>query len=135
MKKFDCIVIIDDDQTFTYLQSIMFTDLNLTHRLEIFHDAQNALSFIDGYSKEHHKNPEIIFFDLFLMEMDGFEFIERYKRAYPDSCTASLLIAITNSLNPQDFQKIGQAGADGYLSKPLSESSILELIKQHFKVE
>ncbi len=74
-------------------------------------------------------NPEIILMDIQMPGMDGLETIRRL-RAHADPVVAHIpVIAVTALAMPGDREKCLQAGANEYLSKPVSLAQLVNRIK------
>src|SRR6266446_9324648 len=66
----------------------------------------------------------LLFLDLFLPGMDGFSFC-RWVRSQPDGDQHLILVGTTSD-RKEDLQKILDAGADDYISKPY-QADVLEV--------
>ena len=76
----------------------------------------------------NHKDIDIILIDMMMPEMDGYEAIGKIK-----SNTALQkipVIAITAQAMTGDREKCLEAGADGYISKPVNVDELLVLLKK-----
>ncbi|MEA1899420.1 MAG: response regulator, partial [Thermodesulfobacteriota bacterium] len=71
--------------------------------------------------------PELILMDLVMPGMDGVEACRRIKDN-PDTSGIKVLM-ITGFDTPENREKAKQAGADGYLLKPIGMDVLLEKVK------
>ncbi|MEW6052745.1 MAG: response regulator [Nitrospirota bacterium] len=112
------VLIVDDDPIIRNL---------LTQILEPFEDrgvrlltAENGLSAIDIARKE---NPEIIFLDVMMPKMNGFEVCNLVKNdAVMRKCCVIMVTAKGQEL---DRQKATGVGADFYITKPFNIYEII----------
>ena len=77
---------------------------------------------------EENKNIGAVLMDMMMPEMDGYEAIGKMK-----SNTALQkipVIAITAQAMTGDREKCLEAGADGYISKPVNVDELLVLLKK-----
>lgn len=113
------ILIVDDDPDVQTLLTSVF----LTEKYET-----NIAS--DGFEagiKVMAFKPDLIILDLFMPGMDGFEVCERMKK---NSNTSHIkILAITGYDTRENKNKIMQAGADGFLAKPMSKNELLDNVK------
>jgi CheY-like chemotaxis protein len=71
--------------------------------------------------------PDIILMDIQMPEMDGLEAIHRLRTM--DEAAATPIIALTALAMSGDRERCLAAGADSYLSKPVSLRELVELIQ------
>ena len=70
----------------------------------------------------------IVLMDMMMPEMDGYEAIDRMKK---DEKTKKIpVIAITAQAMTGDREKCIEAGADGYISKPVDVDELMNLLNQ-----
>lgn len=87
-------------------------------------NGKEALDLLNGYLSGEKAIPEIIFFDLNMPIMDGFAFLEAFKKLkIPDKSRVSIII-VTSSSDPNDIERAKAMGIDHYLTKPIKESDI-----------
>ena len=74
------------------------------------------------------ERPDLILMDLQLPGMTGYEAIRRLKA---DPVTAAIpVLALTGSAMRGDDLKVREAGADGYLTKPLDAGAFRETLRR-----
>lgn len=84
----------------------------------------------DGFEtgrKVHTFEPDIILLDLMMPDLDGFAVCRQIK-ADPDTSDIRV-IAMTGHPNPENEQRILEAGAEICISKPLDTKFLLGLLK------
>ena len=89
----------------------------------------NGLEAIEAV--EHWK-PHLIFMDMRMPVMDGYEATNRIK-ATPDG-QATIIIALTASAFEEDREKILAAGCDDFMRKPFREDEMFDLLAKHLGV-
>lgn len=113
-------LIIDDDPYIYSLLSMLIKDLNF---IAVHADTlSKARSFISRTS------PEVIFIDQRLPDGLGLEFIPNLRRI----CPASKIIAITAQDVEENKIRVLELGADHFLEKPFTVSSIREVLNSNF---
>lgn len=88
-------------------------------------NGQEALNTIEKH------NPDVVFLDLRMPVMDGFETIEIIKNNSEWSHIP--IVAITASVFNEDEQKVIDKGFHGYIRKPASEMDVQQILKKHLK--
>jgi CheY-like chemotaxis protein len=87
--------------------------------------AQNG---VEAISKAEEISPDMILMDIQMPEMDGLEAIRRL-RSNPRFSTTPI-IAITAFAMPGDRERCIEAGANDYLSKPISLKVLKQMIEK-----
>jgi PAS domain S-box-containing protein len=89
----------------------------------------------DLLSQVREVHPDLILMDIQMPGIDGLE-ATRSLRRFPDTQIASIpIIAVTALVMPGDREKCLEAGANEYISKPISLTKLLELVNQFVKKE
>lgn len=130
MNEMPHILLIDDDDIFIFLTSKVLTNTGLTGTIDICRSATDAVAFLNNYL--HTEGiPDIIFLDLNMPGMDGWEFLKNYQLLLPRLKKVPLLYVISSSIAEDDYEKAMRTnGVDGYLSKPLQVSELKTLLKK-----
>jgi CheY-like chemotaxis protein len=115
-----CILIIDDDIITGKLYSRIISKMNISERIGSFSYGVHALEFLMTYV------PEIVFVDLNMPGMDGFEVIENLNRN--ENRNKMKVVAMTARLTPDLQNKLINLGVEKQILKPLTEEKILEIL-------
>lgn len=87
---------------------------------------------IEGMSAlESGVDPSIIFLDLNMPVMNGYEFLENYTKV---NCTAPVVV-LTTSSDPGDIDKTSMLGAKGFMTKPVDFESFKRALLQVFRYD
>ena len=89
----------------------------------------SAVSAVKGLELlEENKNIGAVLMDMMMPEMDGYEAIGKMKS---NTMLQKIpVIAITAQAMTGDREKCLEAGADGYISKPVNEDELLVLLNK-----
>jgi len=90
------------------------------------HEVETALDGPTGINTAHRYQPEIIFLDIGLPEMDGYEIAKRLRE--DASLTKVTLIAMTGYGQEEDRRKALEAGFDGHMIKPADPADVEKLL-------
>jgi len=115
------ILIVDDIHSNRKILSTLFTPLGLGVR-----EARSGREALEVWKEWQ---PHLIWLDIRMPEMDGYEVIKRIKDAASEH--PPVIISISASAFEEDRQKALDAGADGFVGKPFKESGIFEEMKKH----
>jgi len=89
------------------------------------HGASEALELLND-----HQNIGIILLDMMMPEMDGYETISTIRSGEKKHLP---IISITAQAMVGDREKCLDAGADGYLPKPIDVDKLLDILKRYLK--
>ncbi|MEI7508475.1 MAG: response regulator [Flavobacterium sp.] len=129
---FQTVFLIDDDHVIQYLNRHIMQSVFFCKNII---EAYNGLDALEYYKKlEHSKNisidmPEIIFLDLNMPLMDGWEFYEIFKKKYPEYLEKTKIIFLTSSINPEEKKRaLKNKNIVAFISKPLTEKILIDVI-------
>lgn len=77
--------------------------------------------------------PQLIWMDMQMPEMDGYNATRHIKSALGDLNT--IIIALTASVFEEDQQKVLNAGCDDFVRKPFQQTEILQKMTEHLRVQ
>ena len=115
------LLVVDDNSDAAVVLSLLLKALG--HEVHIEHDGQRALE------SARQLSPEILFLDIGLPDMDGYE-LARRLRAAPETATATL-VAVTGYGQPEDRERARQAGFDRHVVKPVYLDEIEALLDDY----
>ncbi|HTA27776.1 MAG TPA: response regulator, partial [Bacteroidia bacterium] len=87
--------------------------------------------FENEYISLKKEHPTVLFLDLNMPEMSGWEWLEKYNN-FPDNVKEKIAIYIlSSSVNPSDIdQAHSNRLVKNYVIKPLTKAKIIELIEE-----
>lgn len=77
-------MLIDDNTIDLYLTSKIMTKNNFGEKIEKYTSAIKALTFLQENQADFNKLPQIIFVDIYMPQMSGFEFMLKYDKLSSD---------------------------------------------------
>ncbi|MDY6804548.1 MAG: AAA family ATPase [Cyanobacteriota bacterium] len=93
-------------------------------------DAANGREAVDIYLEWQ---PDLIFMDMRMPVMDGYEATQRIKEPAGDKPCA--VVAVTASILEEEKAIVLEAGCDGFIRKPFKDGEIFEAIARHLGAE
>ncbi|MEM6802215.1 MAG: response regulator [Bacteroidota bacterium] len=126
MKKFNCLLFVDDDYMTNYYHREILLEADIAEHLLFFSNPIEALSYLKETDSKDFIRPDIIFLDIHMPEMTGWEFVKEYGEEghFP----ASKIYILSDSLNPLDPERARKnPRIMGFRYKPLSLEYISEL--------
>ncbi len=128
MKKYANILVVEDDQTSAFLLKLLLLESDLVESISVTSNGKEALDYLSRLKMSGGKYPELIFLDINMPVMDGFEFLETCKQTGCLDNDQARIIILTSSAHQQDMRKAQALGITNYMIKPVSEEAILAAI-------
>ena len=129
-RKLNCILLVDDDPDDNMYHQIIIDEMNIVNRIDVALNGLEALAYL---RKENQTPPEIIFLDLNMPKMNGWEFLEQYKDLSKEQKAKVVLVILTTSANPDHIKKAKEIeDVTGFETKPLSKQILSEIINEYF---
>ena len=128
-----CILLIDDDPVINlYNEKILSKNIHVDH-IEEVHNGAEAMKYLRDASKGLKPFPELIFLDISMPRMNGWEFLyelEQFQERYGYDTD---VIMLTTSLNLEDkFRAEASPLVTEFISKPLRQKTLKEILRAYF---
>jgi len=124
---FSKVMLVDDDEASNFLSETILSDMQAANEIAVAGDGLAATSLIKNESC-----PDIIFLDIRMPRMDGFDFLEYLSKL--GCCQKTKVIMLTSSLRKEDKEKALQyENVLDYFEKPLTEEIVLRVSEEYFK--
>lgn len=125
--------IVDDSDINNYYTEDLLEEFDFTNSVTVFLKPQEGLDELVKRVKNKEKLPHIIFLDIRMPEMDGFEFIEELEYELEDYSFDSKVFILTSSKHRRDVEAFDkQIVACEFLNKPLEKEELLKMINKYF---
>lgn len=123
------IFLIDDDPIFVYLTRRIIASTNCPCEINEFTDGELALDYLSKMREKAELLPDVIFLDLSMPVMDGWEFLKEYDLLKPNIKKEISLYIVSSSISPQEVErsKSYTVVAD-FLIKPVERGKIVEIM-------
>jgi len=128
--KLKCILLIDDDDDDNFFHKMVIDEMNVTEHVEVAFNGLEALDFLKDESKP---KPDLVFLDINMPKMNGWEFLEAHKKLSEAQKAKIIVIMLTTSSNPEDKKRATQyVEVSDFNSKPLTKETLTEILEQYF---
>ena len=127
--KFQNILLVDDDQLDNFINSKIIESTHFSKKVCTCTSGKSAIEFLNNIisvdNKFHNLYPEVVFVDLNMPLMDGFQFINFFMKNLAQRLNNPKIVILTSSISPADILKAKQMSSEIiFLSKPLTQSML-----------
>jgi len=132
-KKLNCILLIDDDEPINFLHKMVIEKSDCAEKVEVKMNGIQALEYLRSEVNGQHPQPDLIFLDINMPAMNGWEFLDEYKKLSENMLAKLVVVMLTTSLNPDDHEKARAFGEiRGFHNKPLNVESLNKILLENF---
>ncbi len=115
-------ILVADDEEF--IRQLVSATLRDDQRFDLLLAADG----VEALELAQKEKPDIIFLDILMPKLDGFEVCRRLKS---DPQTSAIRIIMLTALGSQaDREKGEEVGADGYFTKPFSPTALIQEVEE-----
>ena len=101
--KFETVMIIDDNTIDLYVASRMITKNNFGKKVLQYSAAAEALKYLQDNQDNFSELPQVIFVDIYMPVMSGFEFMEAYDKLSPALKKYCKAYIISSTIDNEDI--------------------------------
>lgn len=122
------VMIIDDNEVDRYVCDRVSKVHNFAELVIGQESPIEALEYLISLEETPADLPEVIFLDINMPEMNGFEFLDVYE-TLPDIIRKTcIIVMLTSSADPKDLERVkDNKYVCGYINKPFSKEKIEQL--------
>ncbi len=129
----DFILLVDDDDATNYLNQRVIRKADVNVEVQVAYNGQEALDYLtnSGNFSKAITLPEagLVFLDINMPGMNGWDFLEAYKKLPEDQTRRIRILMLTTSVNPDEEKKaIGMPEVKGFIHKPLTPEKLEKAI-------
>lgn len=127
-----CIVLVDDDSGVNFLNEQIIRLSAIPSKTFTFLEGEEALSFLNEECKVQC-DAALVLLDLNMPKMNGWEFIEQYRRQGANRIQSWKLAVLTSSIDPAEKKQAEELDeVHEFISKPLTVENLKYLQQKYF---
>lgn len=128
-KNFENAYFIDDDSIFIFVSKKLIEEENFCDNLNVFENGKNAIEALVDSGNQNQKLPDIIFLDLSMPIMSGWEFLDSFQAAPIMGKENIKIIVMSSSINPLEMNMIKSYPiVYDYIVKPLTPADLNKIL-------
>ncbi len=125
MKKIDSCCIIDDDPIFVYGTKRLMKEIDFCENITVYSNGQDALEGLLEISESGEKLPPFIFLDLNMPIMNGWEFLDGFRKIPSINLMRTVIYIVSSSIDPRDLEKVkNYKEVNNYILKPITPKDL-----------
>ncbi|MGI4729060.1 MAG: response regulator [Janthinobacterium lividum] len=122
--KYQLCLLIDDNYIDNMINRKIIENEFFAHKVIVKESAEEALEEL----KNGLYQPDVIFLDVRMPQMNAFEFLKEYEKLKLDTAQAPMIYILTSSLDPFDHRKVMESRyVTQFLYKPLTHKKLEEI--------
>ncbi len=120
------IALVDDDEVINLVHSEVIKRIVQDVQLEIFQSGTQLLEYLKDHDEQRL---DVIFLDIRMPEMDGFEVLEKIRDMNPKASQNSRVYVLSSTLDERDLNKAkSNPLVTDFIGKPLSFDVFRQLL-------
>ncbi|GAA4094725.1 response regulator [Mucilaginibacter panaciglaebae] len=124
-------LIIDDTELDHFIARKMISNVSNTYMVESFLDASSALQHIIENKPDASFKIILVFLDIYMPLMNGFEFIERFEKLEKSIQDRYYIVALTSSIELSDINRINSYHSfKARITKPITAIGLKSLLNK-----
>lgn len=127
------VAVVDDDELYRFILKTQISQIHPEDEIQLFTNGREALEHVmNGLNEGPKALPDIIFLDLNMPVMDGWEFLESFAKIADDLPKVVTIYIVTSSMNPEDKKRAESfASVNNFIVKPLSRDRLRETMNEN----
>ncbi|TDT47597.1 response regulator receiver domain-containing protein [Maribacter spongiicola] len=125
------ILLVDDDELYLYLMEKTIHQLSNELVVTTFTDGEQAVEYISKCTEEKVELPEVIFLDINMPFLDGWGFLNEFKKLKPKIINNINIYMVSSSMRDSDVKRASSfEELTGYVVKPVNKDQLAEIFKK-----
>ncbi|GGH22193.1 response regulator [Sphingobacterium alkalisoli] len=122
------VLVIDDAKIDRYMAEKIMKKYDFTDTVVMVESAMDGLELLEACLENPGSLPELIFLDINMPQMSGFDFLDEYARFPEHIKKKCIIIMLSSSIHPEDkYRAMESPYVYKFLSKPLNADKLQEV--------
>ncbi|MBF4519536.1 response regulator [Flavobacterium sp. ANB] len=132
-QKLDYIMLVDDNKIDNFFHERVIKKYNAAIKVIIKESAKEALYFLQNKDYSKNSPTSVIFLDINMPGMNGWEFLEEYKNLDKNLQCKLIVVMLTTSQNPDDIEMAKKNNIlFGFKTKPLDKDMLAKVFEKYY---
>jgi CheY-like chemotaxis protein len=122
------VMIVDDNEVDLYIAQRVIEKYSFAEEVILMDSAMEALEYLTANAGNPEMIPDLVFLDVNMPEMNGFEFLDAYTKLPENIKESCIIMMLTTSVHEEDKERADKNPyVRNYLNKPLDEDKLKAL--------
>jgi len=124
------ICLVDDDRIYQFTARKTIETIDKVKNIIVFSNGEEAINYLEQHSIYADELPDIIFLDINMPVMDGWEFLEAFSKIGKGLKKPVTIFMVSSSVDESDIRRSKEFGTvSKYINKPVSREKFEELLQ------
>jgi CheY-like chemotaxis protein len=124
----DTVLVVDDDDNWCYLSKRILQKAGVGKQIITATNGLEGIKKLKSMAASGDRLPELIFLDIKMPVMDGFEFLEMVTSSDELNMSQTRIFVCSSSFHVQDREKANRYPVAGFITKPLTPEILKDIL-------
>lgn len=125
---FDLVLLVDDGELDNFLHQRVIEKARFAHNVVVRTTGLSALEYLKELESNDGKPPELIFLDINMPVMNGFQFLEKFKKLSPQTIQTAKIFILSSTINQSEINRItSYETVVKFIDKPLRDYDLKKI--------
>ncbi|MBU2995682.1 response regulator [Cellulophaga baltica] len=116
---------IDDDPIIVFISKKLMAEIDYSQEIKEFDNGKSAIEALITASEKDQQIPAIIFVDLSMPIMNGWEFLENFQKAKIKNKENITIVVLSSSISASEIEMVkGYPIVQDYIVKPITPADL-----------
>jgi CheY-like chemotaxis protein len=124
----DTVLVVDDDDNWCYLSKRILQKAGVGKQVLTAQNGLEAITKLRTLASGGEKLPELVFLDIKMPVMDGFEFLDEIVKSTDLNLSHTRIFMCSSSFHFKDRERANQYPVAGFITKPLTPEVLKNIL-------
>ena len=123
------ICLIDDDRIYQFTAKRIIELVNPSQKVLVFSNGKEAIDFFTHQAVSNEQLPDVIFLDINMPVMNGWEFLEAYNLMKTSLPKHISIYMVSSSVDEKDKIRSKSFDVKDFIEKPIDKEMMVEILQ------